>query len=381
MRDITYNENWQDVYGGSEDVESWVMAELTKAFFLARKGKRSTSDEQLFERRLFENLANLRDDILSGTYAPSRGIAFIVKEPVTREIFAAPFRDRVVHHFLYNGIADWWDKRLIYDCYSCRVDKGTLFGVKRLAHHVRSVTENYTKPAYAIKLDIQGYFMSLPRQGLFDRVVWGLDRQFPHRGPHYDIYKQAWKKVIFDDPTEGIRLRGDLHGWDKLPKSKSLFCQPPGKGIVIGNLSSQLLSNIYLDMLDRFIVYDLGYKHYGRYVDDFYLIVTEDEFLRAKKDLRLIKDFVAGIGLTIHPKKIYIQEVSHGIEFLGMVVYPGRIIPGKRIKKNFQKALLDFSMGIRDEDSIISYMGLLKHVNSAKTLEKIFLNAGMDYNF
>ena len=73
--------------------------------------------------------------------------------------------------------------------------------------------------------------------------------------------------------------------------------------------------------------------------------------------------------------------MSHGIEFLGMVVYPGRIIPGKRIKKNFQKALLDFSMGIRDEDSIISYMGLLKHVNSAKTLEKIFLNAGMDYNF
>ncbi|MBQ7802568.1 RNA-directed DNA polymerase [Candidatus Saccharibacteria bacterium] len=381
MNKISYNENWEKVFGPEDDLKSWLMAELTRAFFLARKAKRSTNDEQLFERRLYENLASLRDDIFEGTYKPSRGIAFIVHEPVIREIFAAPFRDRVVHHFLYNGVADWWDRRLIYDCYSCRVGKGTLFGVKRLAHHIRSATDGYKNPAYSIKLDIQGYFMSLPRTGLFDRVVWGLDREFPDRGPRYEIYKEVWREVIFDDPTVGIHRRGDLAGWEKLPKSKSLFCQPPGKGIVIGNLSSQLLSNIYLDLLDRFIVYDLGYKHYGRYVDDFFLIVTEDEFPRAKKDLRLIDAFLSNIGLTLHPKKIHIQEVSHGTEFLGMVVYPGRIVPGRRIKRNYQRALLEFSMGIKDEDSIISYMGLLKHVDSAKTHRRIFSRAGMTYEF
>lgn len=362
-----------------EDLSEWLYTELVEAFFIARKGKRSTEDEQKFEVRLFENLVQLKNDILEGTYKPGHGIAFIVHDPVIREIFAAPFRDRVVHHFLYNGIAEWWDRRLIYDCYSCRVGKGTLFGIKRLAHHIRSVSEGYKKPAYSIKLDIQGYFMSLPRDGLFERVVWGLDRQFPGKGPKYEIYKRVWREVIFDDPTVGVRKKGTISEWRLLPKSKSLFCQPEGKGIVIGNLSSQLLSNIYLDLLDRFVVYDLGYKHYGRYVDDFFIIATEEEFPRAKKDIKLIEDFLLNLGLTLHPKKIHIQEVRKGTEFLGMVVYPGRIVPGKRIARNYQKALFEFESGLRDEEAIISYMGLLKHVNSRKLQERIFRNAGLDY--
>ena len=380
-KEIFYGEDWKRLFGDENDIESWVLAELVKAFFLARKAKRSTHDEQHFEMRLMENLLQLADDVLNGTYKPGNGIAFIVHDPVIREIFAAPFRDRVIHHFLYNGVADWWDRRLIYDCYSCRVGKGTLFGVKRMAHHIRSVTECYQKPAYVIKLDIQGYFMSLPRDGLFERVCWGLDQQFPDKGPRYEIYKRVWKEVIFDDPTTGVRKRGNLNEWSKLPKSKSLFCQPPGKGIVIGNLSSQLLSNIYLDKLDRFVTYDLGYKHYGRYVDDFYLVVTPEEFPRAKKDLVLIDAFLTDIGLKLHPKKIHIQEASRGTEFLGMVVYPGRIVPGKRIVRNYQRALLSYEMGFKDDDSILSYMGLLKHVDGTRTQHRLFGKAGLDYNW
>lgn len=380
-KEIFYGEDWERLFGDENEIESWVLAELVKAFFLARKAKRSTNDEQHFEMRLHENLLQLRDDVLDATYKPGNGIAFIVHDPVIREIFAAPFRDRVIHHFLYNGVADWWDRRLIYDCYSCRMGKGTLFGVKRMAHHIRSVTECYQKPAYVIKLDIQGYFMSLPRAGLYERVCWGLDRQFPDKGPRYEIYKRLWKEVIFDDPTIGVRKRGNLGEWSKLPDSKSLFCQPPGKGIVIGNLSSQLLSNIYLDKLDRFITYDLGYKHYGRYVDDFYLIVTPEEFARAKRDVALIDAFLTDIGLKLHPKKIHIQEVSKGTEFLGMVVYPGRIVPGKRIVRNYQRTLLSYEMGFKDDDSILSYMGLLKHVDGVRTQRRLFGKAGLTYNW
>ena len=379
MYKVSYGEDWDKNLGGEEDIQSWLLAELTNAFYLARKAKRGTNDEQRFEMRLGENLLELRDDILSGTYEPGNGIAFIVHEPVMREIFAAPFRDRVVHHFLYNGVADWWDRRLIYDCYSCRVGKGTLFGIKRLARHIQTVTDGYRCPAYSIKLDIQGYFMSLPREGLFQRVVWGLDQQFPEKGPRYEIYRRVWEKVIFDDPTVGVNRRGDLNEWTKLPPSKSLFSQPPGKGIVIGNLSSQLLSHIYLDMLDRFVKFDLCYKHYGRYVDDFFLIVTEREFPQAKKDVKVISDFLTSIGLKLHPKKIHIQEVSRGTEFLGMVVYPGRIVPGRRIMRNYQTALFEVEMGIKAEDSILSYMGLLKHVDGVRSQEKIFRRAGIDY--
>ena len=380
---IEYNAEWVEEFGGEEDIESWLLAELTKAFYLARRAKRTTNDEQSFEMRMHENLLQLRDDILDGTYKPGHGIAFIVHEPVIREIFAAPFRDRVVHHFLYIGVAEWWDRRLIYDCYSCRVGKGTLFGIKRMAHHIQAVTNGYRDPAYSIKLDVQGYFMSLPRSRLFERIVWGLDRQFQEKGARYEIYKRVWKEVIFDDPIVGVRKRGNLKDWDILPKSKSLFCQPPGKGIVIGNLSSQLLSNIYLDMLDRFIVYDPGYKHYGRYVDDFYLIVTPEEFAQAKKDLKKIDVFLTDLGLKLHPKKIHIQEVRKGTAFLGMVVYPGRIVPGKRVQRNYQEALYKMvgsgTHTDRGLDVVTSYMGMMKHVDGRKTQERLFARAGLDY--
>ena len=232
--------------------DDWLYNDLKKAYREARKGKRRTRDEYDFEANELENLRNLRDSIVHHRYKPSRGIAFITRKPVIREIFAAPFRDRVVHHFLYEKTAPWWDRRFCYDSYSCRKGKGTLFGIKRMEHHIRSVSHNYSKKAYIIKLDIQGYFMSLPRQGLYDMVKWGLERQYKDSPEMKDLLLYLWKEVIFDDPTEGVRKRGPKWLWNILPENKSLFNQPEGKGIVIGNLSSQLLSNIYLDQLDRY---------------------------------------------------------------------------------------------------------------------------------
>ena len=379
-RNILYNEEWREVNGDEEEIESWLLAELTRAFYKARIAKRGTNDEQRFECRLHENLLRLRDDILDRTYTPGYGIAFIIHDPVMREIFAAPFRDRVIHHFLYNQVAEWWDKRLIYDCYSCRVGKGTLFGIQRLAHHIKSVSNNYTKKTYVVKMDVQGYFMSLPRKGLFERVLWGLKRQFPHGGPKYEIIKFLWKQVIYDDPVKGVEKRGNLKEWDILPKSKSLFAQPPGRGIVIGNLSSQLLSNVFLDKMDRFIKFELGYKHYGRYVDDFYIVVREEELAQVKKDIKKISLYLTKMGLRMHPKKTYIQEIHNGVPFLGAVVYPGRLIPGRRVQRNFLVALGKVETGCKEMDSVVSYLGLMKHLNSAKTNEKIFRKLGLDYN-
>ena len=376
---ISYSEEWGRVFGAKEEVKSWLMAELVQAFYAARKAKRGTNDEQKFEMRLMENLLQLRDDILQGSYHPGSGIAFIVHDPVMREIFAAPFRDRVVHHFLYNGVAEWWERRLIDDCYSCRVGKGTLYGIKRLARHMQAASDNYTRETYVIKMDAQGYFMSLPRAGLYERVCWGLDRQFPNEGPKYKIYKYLWREVIFDDPVTKVERRGNLREWDILPKSKSLFSQPPGKGIVIGNLSSQLLSNIYLDALDRFVKYELKYKHYGRYVDDFFIVVKKKELAQAKRDMKLIAMFLTKLGLTLHPKKTHVQEIHHGVPFLGAVVYPGRVVPGKRTMRNYQRAILAVEAGAKELDTVVSYMGLLKHLDAQKTQAKIFAKAGLEF--
>lgn len=354
-----------------DNMKEWLLAELRKAYFEARSGKRKTRDEFEFELNEFQNIIRLRDEILAREYHPSRGIAFVIDKPVIREIFAAPFRDRVVYHFLYNMVAEWWDRRFIEDSYSCRKGKGTLFGIKRLAHHINSVSENNTKRAYVIKLDLQGYFMSLSRRGLFRRVNWGLDRQFPEGGWLKDTCRYLWREVIFDDPIIGVKKRGGEEDWAKLPKTKSLFAQEPGKGIVIGNLSSQLLSNIYLDMLDRFVRYELGYKHYGRYVDDFFFIVKEEEFEQAKIDIGAIDQFLKELGLVLHPKKRYVQEVGKGVEYLGAMVFPKIITPGRRIKHNFYVAMEEFLLGVKDLDTIVSYFGQMRHMNSGKVERKI----------
>ena len=229
-------------------------------------------------------------------------------------------------------------------------------------------------------MDIQGYFMSLPRKKLYERAMWGLNRQFKgNYGKKYELMRFLWAQTIFDDPCRGVKRKGWPRAWEPLPDSKSLFKQPPGVGIVIGNLTSQLLSNVYLDQLDRYIVYDLKFPHYGRYVDDFYIIVTEDELARAKEAVKYIEVYLRRIGLTLHPQKRYIQPVERGVAFLGAVVYPGRVLPGKRLIRNAREAFSETVAGVRDVVSVVSYLGHMKHMSSKKILERLFDGVGWDY--
>lgn len=360
---------------------NYLQERLFIAYKEARLGKRKTMDEQRFELNLDENLMLLRCDILDRTYTPSRGTAHIIHEPVMREIFAAPFRDRVVHHYIYDQVYDWWDRRFIYDSYSCREGKGTLMGIKRMDYHIKSASRNYAKKVYVLKLDIQGYFMSLPRKELYQRAIWGLERQYAGKtdGAEFRTLKFLWHQVIFDDPIVGVKRKGRLSDWSLLPSSKSLFCQKPGVGIVIGNLTSQLLSNIYLDMLDRFIVYDLGYKHYGRYVDDFYVVVTESEIPQLLRDVKAIEEFLKMIKLTLHPRKRLLTTADKGVPFLGAIIHQGYILPGKRLRKNFRQACIAVQAGSKDIDTLIAYLGHTKHFDNIMFLTEEFERIGLDY--
>lgn len=144
-----------------------LLVDLFKAYYDARKHKRNTRNQLRFEMNLEENLVNLRDELYERTYKVGRSTCFIIEDPVKREIFAADFRDRVVHHLVYNYIMPIFERTFIADSYSCRKGKGTLYGVKRLEHHIRSCSKNYTTTVYALKMDIQGYFMNINRKRLF----------------------------------------------------------------------------------------------------------------------------------------------------------------------------------------------------------------------
>lgn len=400
----------------------WLTKELNKAYTNARRGKTSKPQVAEFDKNSKLEIAKLAREIHSRSYQPQPSTAFIVNRPVKREIFAAQFRDRVVHHFLFNQVNKWWDARFIEDNYSCRVGKGTLYGIRRLDHHIRSCSRNYTKPAYILKLDLQGYFMSLNRKKLYQRAMWGLDRQFPNkldlrktsqpsernrvsrtsfssidvatatspsdktnseslqsrpeesaslrkssRGYNYQSCKFLWKTIIFNDPLKNVSLNCPRSAWKGLPPSKSLFHQPKGQGIAIGNLTSQLLSNMYLDQLDRFVTLELGFKHYGRYVDDFYIVSSSKEEL-VKATIGIERYLERNLLLALHPHKRHLQECHKGVAFLGAVVYPFRIHPGKRLKHNLLAALLSPDCSPETETS---YRGLVKHYKNKKLLSSL----------
>ena len=369
--------------GGSFDFSEWLLEELIVAYHDARRGgKRKTKNTHEFEMNELENIVVLRDAIIDRKYKPSRGIAFIIHDPVIREIFAAPFVDRIVHHFLFKHAISWWEPRLWKGAYSCRKGKGTLAGIKDLQKNMRIASRDGTVRAIVVKRDLQGFFMSMDHEKLYARVCWGLKRQYKDGGELYRTLKYLWKEVIFDEPIRNVRVRGTEREWDELPINKSLFYQPRAFGIVIGNLTSQLLSNIFLDMLDRFVVYELGYKLYGRYVDDFYIVVPEDELeILLKQDLPRIAMFLGELGLTMHPKKHYEIDIRNGVNFLGAKVYCDHILPGPRSLKNMAELVyLVETSGGGNFAGIGSYDGLFAHYDSEKAIRKIFQKVGWEYH-
>ena len=363
------------------------MEDLFKAYYDARRHKRNTYNQLEFETNYELNLVKLYEELITGKYEVGSSIAFIVQEPTMREIFAADFRDRIIHHLVFNYINPWWDKRFINDSYSCRVAKGTLYGQKRLQNFMLSATDNGQRTAYIMKLDIAGYFMNIKKSILYEKMMWGLKRQFLKNVERdkrdkrdnrdnlflYNLCQNLIEKIIFNDPTQGVKIKGKKSDWNKLPRNKSLFNCGSDKGLPIGNLTSQLASNIYLDSLDRFIIYGLGIKRYGRYVDDFYLIDPDKKRLLEARNL--IKGFLKDeLDLTLHPKKEYLQECRKGVDFVGVKIFLYHRLPSKRLLRKFKQIANYYYRSkkkktdkIFEKDdkltiSYISYRGHLQHM-------------------
>lgn len=367
---------------GKGNFKDWLLKELIEAYYEARKnGKRKTRNEHELELNEIENLVVLRDAIIARKYKPNKGIAFIIHDPVVREIFAAPFIDRIIHHFLFKHAISWWEPRLWRGSYSCLKGRGTLAGVIDLQRNMRRVSRDGSVEAVVVKRDIKGYFMSLDHDKLYARICWGLQRQYPDGGALYRVLKYLWREIVYDEPTLGVRIRGRRKDWDELPVDKSLFYQPCGRGIVIGNLTSQLLSNIYLDMLDRFVVYELGYKNYGRYVDDFYIVVEKQALEKLlEEDMPKIEMFLGELGLIVHPKKKFEIPAKYGVDFLGAKVYRDRILPGRRILSNMANMIYEFeTRGNGKLEGVGSYDGLMVYYNAEKAIRKIYRSVGWEY--
>ena len=290
----------------------------------------------------------------------------------------------MIQHLLFNYISPLLDRRFIYDSYSCRVGKGTLFGIQRFDHHLRSVTGNYRYPAYILQLDVQGYFMAIVRQLLYE-FVWRTINSCSKKeleGLDLELIDYLLRTILFRDPVQNAIRIGPLSDWDGLPPSKSLLKSPPGIGLPIGDLTSQLFSNVYLGRLDEFVKRVLKVRHYGRYVDDFFLMHQSKGFLLEAIDA--IREFLwSELRLTLHPKKIRLVDAGYGGKFLGAYILPHRMYVSDRTVGRFHLAMdrletecsasAPSMLRLQQMRSVInSYCGYMKHFRSFRILDEQF---------
>lgn len=342
---------------------------LFQAYFDCRKNKRNTINALRFETDYEYNLIALCDELNSNTWHPGRSIAFIINKPVKREIFAADFRDRVVHHWLINQLNPLFEKTFIYESYASRKGRGAHMGIARAAQFIRKCSLNYQRDCYVLKLDIMSFFIRINRRILWERLRCFIEARY-HSSDKVLILEIACK-VIQNEPTSHCFIKGKRRDWQDFPKDKSLFYARDHCGLPIGNLTSQVVANFYLNPFDHFIKHDLGVRFYGRYVDDFILVHEDKTFLKSL--IPKIEGFLREeIELELHPRKRYLQHYCKGIPFLGVILKPHCIYAGRRIKGNFYEAIARHNMVIKDHKptkeeqmaflcSINSYLGILSH--------------------
>jgi retron-type reverse transcriptase len=288
--------------------------ELAQAYFDCRRTKRNSASALAFEERLEHNLRTLYDELHAGTYAPGRSICFAITRPKPREVWAAEFRDRIVHHLLHNRIAPRFYARFIADSCACIPGRGTLYAAERLEAKVRSITQNWRQPAYYLKLDLANFFVSIDKRILRELLARYISEPW---------WLALTETILFHDPRQNYTLRGNPADLERVPPHKRLTSHPAHLGLPIGNLSSQFFANVYLDVLDQFVKHGLRCRHYIRYVDDFILLHESAQWLNDAK-ARIEQLLADQLAARINPRKTILQPIERGIDFVGQVIMPHR---------------------------------------------------------
>ena len=362
---------------------------LHRLYFRCRKNKRNTINQLNFEADLEKNLFELSNELITKSYQPSRSVCFAVKKPKLREIFAADFRDRIIHHLLFEHYERIWEPIFIYDSYSCRKGKGIHLAVNRLQSFIKKETCNSKTTAYCLKLDIKGFFMNIDKFILFNILKTKIKNDFI-----------IWlsKIVIFNDCTQNYILKGDRSLIYKIPAHKTLFNKQNIKGLPIGNLTSQFYGNLYLNELDQYVKHNLKCHFYQRYVDDMILIHKDREYLtNCKQNISTFLENHLKINLN---NRCSIKPVKSGVDFLGYIVKADYKLVRRRIIGNFKQKIEYFkNMIIKTNKEMIliyydevvidrilavinSYLGHFRHANTYKLIRSLLKTSGyLEYLF
>ena len=330
------------------------LGDLIVAYRDCRRTKRNTASALAFEQNLERNLVELHEDLAAGSYRPGRSICFINMRPKPREVWAAEFRDRVVHHLLYNRIGARIEASFIADSCACIPGRGTLYAARRLEAKIRSATENWTRPVHYLKCDIASFFVAI------DKRILGAQLE---RRIHEPWWRALALQVLFHDPREGATFQSSAAEMALVPPHKSLLNQPAHLGLPIGNLSSQFFANIYLDVLDQHVKHRLRARHYIRYVDDFILLDESPQQLNAWR-VNIEALVREQLHIELNAGKTVLQPVARGVDFAGHVIRPYRRTIRRR---TFNDALYRVAaLSAADvHQTTNSYFGLLRQATAS----------------
>lgn len=327
--------------------------DLVEAYFDCRRTKRNSISALAFELNLERNLRQLYDELIDGSYKPGRSICFVITRPKPREVWAGAFPDRTVHHLLYRKIGPRFERSFIADSCACIKGRGTLYAAQRLESKVRSITQNWSKPAHYLKLDIANFFVSVDKIILRELLLAKISEPF---------WRWLTDVVLMHDPRTDYEFRGDSAMLERVPPHKRLMEQSADRGLPIGNLSSQFFANVYLNEADQHAKHILRARYYGRYVDDMIFLHESADWLNAA-----LHDMTAflpeRLGIHLNPRKTVLQPVDRGIDFVGQVIKPWYRTTRRR---TFNEALRRVAQAPSEDvhEMANSYFGLLRQATA-----------------
>jgi RNA-directed DNA polymerase len=294
------------------------------------RGKRKKKDVQEFELRLMDNILALHRDLADKTYHHGPYHAFKISDPKPRDIHKATVRDRLLHHALYRTLYPFFDRTFIGDSYSCRRKKGTHAAMDRFRAFAYKVSRNQTRTCFVLKCDIRKFFASIDQRILLDLL----------------------SQYIPDGQVVAL-LRDVVESFSSTER---------GKGLPLGNLTSQLLVNVYMNRFDQFVKHTLKARYYIRYADDF-VILSSDKAQLEQLIPRITEFLWANLRLTLHPDKVSIQTFASGVDFLGWVHFPDhRVLRTATMRRMFRR----LEEVEANDASAESYLGMLRHGNSVR---------------
>ena len=303
-------------------------------------GKKSRKDVQDFGRNLMTNIILLHQDLVNKTYKHSQYEAFRISDPKPRDIHKAKVRDRLLHHAIYRILYPFFDKTFIADSYSCRVNKGTHKAIDRFRSFAYKVSKNHTKTAWVLKCDIRKFFANIEHQTL--KTI--LEKQIKDKDVLWLL-----SQVIDSFSSNSIYAISEMK-----------------KGLPLGNLTSQLLVNIYMNEFDQFIKRGLRVKYYIRYADDFVVLSHDKKYLQ--NTLEQMKEFLEDkLKLQMHPDKVFIKTIASGVDFLGWVHFPNHRV----LRTSTKRRMLRNTKNNAKRETVQSYLGMLKHGNTRKLKNEI----------